>query len=175
MTDPNQTQTDGQIILTATAATLAAVIVAKAADTQLDLLRKFAALIAKYGVGDLLLFSLRRVATASAKQFQADTRTLAATVIGKAVHEGAAAAGGGVDNDTPMRFGLAGDSWESHAERSARAIREDLAGKLNQLGFTPQVNTDPAQIFQHFIDSFSLDLVTGSMTLATRSQAVETS
>lgn len=56
-------------------------------------------------------------------------------MIGKAVHEGAAAAGGGVDNDTPMRFGLAGDSWESHAERSARAIREDLAGKLNQLGY----------------------------------------
>lgn len=39
---------------------------------------------------------------------------------------------------------------------------------------TPQVNQDPADIFQHFIDSFSLDLVVGSMTLATRSQAVET-
>jgi hypothetical protein len=39
---------------------------------------------------------------------------------------------------------------------------------------SPQVNTDPAQIFQHFIDSSTLDLVTGSMTLATRSQAVST-
>jgi len=36
----------------------------------------------------------------------------------------------------------------------------------------PQVNTDPAAIFQHFIDTLSLDLVTGSMTLGTRSQAV---
>lgn len=39
---------------------------------------------------------------------------------------------------------------------------------------SPQVNTDPAQIFQHFIDQSTLDLVTGSMTLATRSQAVST-
>ncbi len=37
---------------------------------------------------------------------------------------------------------------------------------------TPPVNTDPAAIFQHFIDQFGLDLVSGSMTLATRSQAV---
>jgi hypothetical protein len=36
----------------------------------------------------------------------------------------------------------------------------------------PAVNTDPANIYQHFIDSFTLDLVTGSMSLNTRSQAV---
>jgi hypothetical protein len=28
-----------------------------------------------------------------------------------------------------------GDSWETHAQRSARAIREDLQGKLNLLGY----------------------------------------
>lgn len=39
---------------------------------------------------------------------------------------------------------------------------------------TPSVNTDPANIFQHFIDAFTLDLVTGSMNLGTRSQAVST-
>ena len=39
---------------------------------------------------------------------------------------------------------------------------------------TPQVNQDPADIFQHFVDTFTLDLVTGSMSLGTRSQAVST-
>lgn len=37
---------------------------------------------------------------------------------------------------------------------------------------TPQIGIEPAQIFQHFIDSYSYDLGTGAMTLATRSQAV---
>jgi hypothetical protein len=37
---------------------------------------------------------------------------------------------------------------------------------------TPAVNTDPANIFQHFVDSFTLDLVSGSMNLSTRAQAV---
>lgn len=32
----------------------------------------------------------------------------------------------------------------------------------------PGINNEPAQSFRHFIDSFSLDLATGSMTLATR-------
>jgi hypothetical protein len=62
---------------------------------------------------------------------QADIPPLVEQVIAKAAADGA----GGGAGDTPMRFGLAGDSYESHAERSARAIREDLAGKLNQLGY----------------------------------------
>lgn len=37
---------------------------------------------------------------------------------------------------------------------------------------TPQINTEPAQIFQHFIDSYSMSLTSGDMTLATRSQIV---
>jgi len=35
---------------------------------------------------------------------------------------------------------------------------------------TPKINTQPALIFQHFIDSFTLDLVTGASTMSTRSQ-----
>ncbi|WP_213816220.1 hypothetical protein [Glaciihabitans sp. dw_435] len=35
---------------------------------------------------------------------------------------------------------------------------------------TPKINTQPAVIFQHFIDSLSFDLLTGDMTAATRSQ-----
>lgn len=37
---------------------------------------------------------------------------------------------------------------------------------------TPPIGIEPAQIFQHFIDSYSYDLGTGAMSLATRSQAV---
>lgn len=36
----------------------------------------------------------------------------------------------------------------------------------------PSLNGEPAAIYQHFIDSFSLDLVSGDMTAETRSQAV---
>lgn len=36
----------------------------------------------------------------------------------------------------------------------------------------PAVNSDPANIYQHIVDGFTLDLVTGSMSLNTRSQAV---
>lgn len=136
MTDPSQTQTDTrQVILTATAATLAAILTAKVADIQFDMLRKFAGLIAKYGLGDLLLYSMRRVAAAAGTLWQQEAAVLAASVVGKAVHEGAQAAGGGVGNDSPLSLNLADGSWESHGERSARAIREDLAGKLNQLSY----------------------------------------
>lgn len=37
---------------------------------------------------------------------------------------------------------------------------------------TPAVNDQPADIFQHFIDGLRLDLVTGGMSLSTRSQSV---
>lgn len=35
---------------------------------------------------------------------------------------------------------------------------------------TPQINQQPASTFQHFIDSFTLDIVSGDMTMNTRSQ-----
>lgn len=37
---------------------------------------------------------------------------------------------------------------------------------------TPNLNLEPGRAFQHFIDALSIDLVTGSMTLDTRSQVV---
>jgi hypothetical protein len=37
---------------------------------------------------------------------------------------------------------------------------------------TPQINNEPAAIFQHYIDSYSLSLTSGDMSLATRSQVV---
>jgi len=131
MTDPQQEQQ--KVILTATVAAVTAVLLAKFGDMQLDLLKRFAALIAKYGVGDLLLFAMRKTAKASVDQLQGEIPALVARVVGRAAHDGAEAAGGG--GGLVPRSPLFGDSWESHAERSARAIREDLTGKLNQLGY----------------------------------------
>lgn len=37
---------------------------------------------------------------------------------------------------------------------------------------TPQLNNEPAQIFQHYIDSYSLNFSSGDMAMATRSQVV---
>jgi hypothetical protein len=60
---------------------------------------------------------------------------LVASVIAAAVREGAQSAGGGSGADVPQLANTADGSWESHADRSARAIREDLSGKLNLLGY----------------------------------------
>ena len=135
MTDPQGTQTQQQSALPAAVAAVTAILLAKFGDMQLELLQKFAALIAKYGVGDLLLFALRKTAKASVDELQKEIPALVGKVIDRAAHDGAAAAGDGGGVDVVPRTPSLGDSWESHAERSARAIREDLTGKLNQLGY----------------------------------------
>jgi hypothetical protein len=38
--------------------------------------------------------------------------------------------------------------------------------------FTPNLNLEPGRAFQHFIDSLTLDLASGSMSLNTRSQVI---
>lgn len=116
-------------IVTAVSAVLAGLY----ATAQLVLLGKFAALIAKYGVGDLLLMQLRKSSREVAAQLDAAVPGLVAKVVEQAATAGADA--GGPPGGLPRPFGLAGDTFESHAERSARAIREDLAGKLNQLTY----------------------------------------
>jgi len=133
MSDPTQEETR-EAILTATVAAVTAVIVAKAAEAQLLLLTRFAKLVGLYGVGDLLLHSMRKASADVAASWKAAVPGLAAQVVGRASHDGASAGGGSGGTFAP-KFGVAGDSYESHAERSARAIREDLAGKLNQIGY----------------------------------------
>lgn len=138
MTDQPQNDQRQEVIFTATVAAATAVLVAAFADVQLDLLRKFAGLIARYGLGDLLLHAMRKTAKASVDQLQQEIPGLVARVVGRAAHDGASAAdhnGSGGGTDVIPRTPMFGDSWESHAERSARAIREDLAGKLNGLGY----------------------------------------
>lgn len=125
---PQQDQT-----LTALLTVLAAALVAEFASMQTVLLRRFATLIAQYGVGDILLHKMRGAASTAVVHVQRTTPGLVQEVIDRAVADGAKAAGPG-EPVTPS-FGIAGDSFESHAERSARAIREDLDGKLNGLGY----------------------------------------
>lgn len=124
----------------ALAATLTAELVAQIATFQTAMIVQFAALIAQYGIGDLLLHKLRGVSKTVAARLQQAIPGMVFDVIDKAVQEGAAAgetsAGGPVDGPpSAPAVGVAGDSFDSHAQRSAQAIRDDLAGKLNGLGY----------------------------------------
>ena len=132
MSDPAP-QGNGNLpaILTAVSAALVGLFTA----AQIVLLGKFAVLIARYGVGDLLLTQLRKASRDVVVQLDAAVPALVEQVVSSASADGAAAGGAAPPVGGLRPFGLAGDTFESHAERSARAIREDLAGKLNQLGY----------------------------------------
>lgn len=126
--NPQQTPNLALILSALTAGVLALYTAA-----QLDVIRKFAALITKYGLGDLLLSQMRKASTGTVQVLHARTPTMVEQVIARAASDGVNAAGPGAPvNPT---FGIAGDTFESHAERSARAITEDLIGKLNGLEY----------------------------------------
>jgi hypothetical protein len=133
VSDPQQQRQETVVAVTASA--LVAVLTAKVTEVQVDLLAGFAKLIAKYGLGDLLLFSMRKQSKAAADRLVRETQSLAARVVEQAAQEGAKAAGNGGSGSPGVTDPFPGDSWESHAQRSARAIREDLQGKLNLLGY----------------------------------------
>ena len=128
MSDPQQQSS----ALPATLAAVTALVTGVVAAVQLKLLTEFAALIAKYGVGDLLLFSMRRTARAAADGLGAELPSLVAQVVERATHDGAA---GGSGHGHPTPPGGLDPERESHAQRSARAIREDMLGKLNLLTY----------------------------------------
>ncbi|TIH33687.1 phage minor capsid protein [Subtercola vilae] len=108
-------------------AALSAILLATFLEAETALIKTFAAMIAKYGVGDLLRFKLRRAAAETSAGLASNTPALVERVITRAAQDGAAE--GVIPKGlTPPRF-----FDETHAERSARAIREDLLGKLNSL------------------------------------------
>lgn len=125
MSDPQPSE--GQT-LPAVAAAAATVLLGLYAAAQLRLLTRFAALIGQYRTGDLLLFRLRREAFTTARELSQEVPATVAQVVGQAANAGSGSGGPGSGV-----FGTGGSGWESHADRSARAIREDLTGKLNQL------------------------------------------
>jgi hypothetical protein len=165
MSDPQTQQQDQKLTTIVTAAS--AVVLAAFMGAQLALLTRFAALIARYGSGDLLRFALRRAAKDVATQLQAETPALVAQVVGRAVAAGARAGGPGEPVDPT--FGVSGDSFESHAERSARAIREDLTGKLNGLGY--RITRYADDIYQAVQVDASISQVLGSTPAKAQSDA----
>lgn len=156
MSDPRSQQQDQT--LTVILAVLSAILLAKFMDAQTDLLRKFAVLIARYGVGDLLLMQLRKTARETSAQLQTDMPRMVADVVDRAAADGAHAAGPG--DPVKPTFGVAGDSFESHAERSARAIRDDLTGKLNGLGY--RITRFADDVYQAVVADAAIGHVLGS-------------
>jgi hypothetical protein len=126
MSDPNSQQ-DQTLSAVVTAA--AAVLLGLFTAAQLRLLTRFAGLIARYRSGDLLQLRMRREAFTVARELSQQVPQVVAQVVAQAVKDGSGGSGG---SDS---FGTSEPGRESHAERSARAIREDLVGKLNQLTY----------------------------------------
>jgi len=130
MSDPQQNE---DRTLTVILTVLTAALLAEFMTVEASLIRRFAVLIAKYGVSDLLLHQMRKTAQGATVGLRKATPGLVRRVVEQAASDGARAAGPG--EPVKPKLGLAGDSFESHAERSARAIREDLENKLNGLDY----------------------------------------
>jgi hypothetical protein len=134
-----QTQQQPSPALTVVVAALAALLVGKFLAVQTELVTKFAKLIAVYGVGDLLLLQMRKVARDTAARLQVEVPPLVEQIISEAVSEGIAAGTtasvGGPGEPPEAKLPGWHDPHMSHAEMSAQAIRDDLNGKLNQLGY----------------------------------------
>jgi len=130
MSDPSPQSTQGQTIAVLTAAVL---VVFAAAQSALIL--KFAALIGRYGISELLSHQLRKAAQSAVVGLRATLPSVVAELVNTAAADGARAGGNIPREPVAPMFAAAGDSFESHAERSARAIREDLEQKLNGLKY----------------------------------------
>lgn len=159
MSDPQPQQDQTQTVILAA---LTAILVAEFGNAQSALIRTFAALIARYGVGDLLQHKMVLAARKIATILGHNVPPLVEQVIAKAAADGAKAAGPG--EPTIPSFGIAGDSFESHAERSARAIREDLEGKLNALNY--RITRFAADTYQAVVADAALDQAMGRLTPA---------
>lgn len=125
--------TDSETPLATSLTAVTAALTALYANAQLVMLGRFARLIARYRSGDLLHVQLRRAAQSEVVELGKQTPPLVDQLVNLAAGDGSNAAG--PNKPGGSTFGVAGDSPESHAERSARAIREDLQGKLNALNY----------------------------------------
>jgi hypothetical protein len=169
-----QTQQQPSPALTVVVAALTALLVGKFLAVQTELVTKFAKLIAVYGVGDLLLMQMRKVARAAAVQLQTEVPPLVEQIISEAVAEGAAAgavasgSGGTVPPVTDHPPGWF-DPHMSHAEMSAQAIRDDLNGKLNQLGY--RITRYADDVYRSVTPQASIGQVLGALPKAAQQQA----
>jgi hypothetical protein len=112
---------------------------------------------------------LRRAAQSAAAHLEARVPTIAADLVDEAAADGYDAAGPG--NPVADAFGIAGDSHESHAERSARAIREDLQGKLSGLGY--RITRFGDDVYQAVTADAASSQVLGATPAAAQHEAYE--
>lgn len=175
MAAPQQQPPPANNTLTVVVALLASLLVGKFLVAQTDLIAKFAKLIAVYDVGDLLLLQMRKVARATAVQLQTDVPPMVEQIISEAVAEGVAsgttASVGGPGE--PPEAKLAGwhDPHMSHAEASAQAIRDDLTGKLNQLGY--KITRFADDVYKSVATDGGISQVLGDTALVAQRKAYE--
>lgn len=170
-----QSQQQPSPALTVVVALLASLLVGKFLTAQTVLIGKFAKLIAVYGVGDLLLLQMRKVARETAVSLQTEVPQMVEQIISEAVAEGSAAgvtasAGGPGE---PPEGKLPGwfDPHMSHAEMSAQAIRDDLTGKLNQLGY--RITRFADDVYQTVAVTGGIPQVLGDVTKVAQQKAYQ--
>ena len=138
MSDPSQQDND-QTGLAILVTVLAAILVGKFTDAQLTLLGRFAKIIRRLGVHNpVLLRQLHVEAFAVVGQLQQEIPAAVEQVVQQASSAGAASAEHVVPKRLEAPVFKTGftpvTGFESHADRSIRAIQEDLERKLNNLG-----------------------------------------
>lgn len=157
---------DSQSPLATSLVAVTAALTALYANAQLVMFGRFGRMIARYKGGDLLRVQLRRVAQSEVAQVNAQTPPLVEQLVTMALSDGAKTGG----PSSPVgSFGIAGDTPESHAERSARAIREDLQGKLNALGY--RITRYADDVYQAVTSDAAIDQVLGLTPAQAQHQA----
>ena len=124
------------------------------AAVPVTLLGLFAPIISRLGAVPGLLPQLRAVTVPVVRELLSETAPLVEKVVSEAASAGVVDGGGTGTTGATDGFGA-----ESHAERSARMIREDLQGKLN--GLTYRITRFPDDVYQAVITDAALDQVLG--------------
>lgn len=146
---------------TATAAS--ASLIALFASLPVALFAAFVPLIRRFGPVPGLLPQLRAASSPVVRELRAEIPALVQETVTAAVNAGTQAAdgqdGSGIPPQLPELGEPAPGGFESHAERAARAIREDLNGKLNGLQF--RIARFANDVYQAVTADAALDQVMG--------------
>lgn len=143
-----------------TATTASASLIALFTAVPVTLFTVFVPLITQLGAIPALLPRLRAASMPVIRQLRAQIPGLVNEAVTVAVDAGVQAGNGsGVPPKLPGLEEPVPGGFESHAERAARAIREDLEGKLNGLQF--RIARFANDVYQAVVADASLDQVMG--------------
>lgn len=147
----------------ATATAASASLIALFASVPVALFAAFVPLIRRLGPVLALLPQLRAASGPVIRELRAETPALVNETVTAGVDAGVqaadAAGGSGVPPKLPGLEVTGPGGFESHAERAARAIREDLEGKLNGLQF--RIARFANDVYQAVVADASLDQIMG--------------